>query len=83
MDKPALVMDELKSEVQKGQVALYDLTGATCFANFTVTTTPDAEWKRHLPPMPLGRSQSGVYRQPSTRSGAIWRSHSAPPRSAV
>lgn len=54
MGKPALVMDDLKSNVQKGQVALYDLIGATCFANFTVTTLPDARWERHLPSMPTG-----------------------------
>jgi hypothetical protein len=54
MDKPALVMDDLKSGVQKGQVALYDLTGATCFSNFEVRTTPDAAWERRLPPMPPG-----------------------------
>jgi hypothetical protein len=54
MDKPALVMDDLKSGVQKGQVALYDLTGATYFSNFEVRTTPDAPWERHLPPMPPG-----------------------------
>ena len=52
MDKPALVMDDLKSGNQKGQVALYDLTGATYFSNFEVRTTPDAPWERHLPPMP-------------------------------
>jgi hypothetical protein len=54
MEQPALVMNDLKSGVQKGQVALYDLTGATCFANFEVRTTPDAPWERHLPPMPPG-----------------------------
>jgi hypothetical protein len=52
MDKPALVMDDLKSGVQKGQVALYVLTGATYFSNFEVRTTPDAPWERHLPAMP-------------------------------
>jgi hypothetical protein len=52
MDKPALVMNDLKSGVQKGQVALYDLTGATYFSNFEVRTTPDAPWERHLPAMP-------------------------------
>jgi hypothetical protein len=52
MDKPALVMDDLKSGVQKGQIALYVLTGATYFSNFEVRTTPDAPWQRHLPPMP-------------------------------
>lgn len=52
MDKPALVMDDLKSGVQKGQVALYVLTGATYFSNFEVRATPDAPWQRHLPAMP-------------------------------
>ena len=52
MDKPALVMDDLKSGVQKGQVALYVLTGSTYFSNFEVRTTPDAPWERHLPAMP-------------------------------
>ena len=52
MDKPALVMDDLKSGIQKGQIALYDLTGATCYANFEVRTTPDVPWERHLPAMP-------------------------------
>lgn len=52
MDEPALVMSDLKSGVQKGQLALYDLTGATYFSNFEVHTTPDAPWERHLPPMP-------------------------------
>lgn len=52
MDKPALVMNDLKSGIQKGQVALAALTGATYFANFEIRTTPDAAWERHLPPMP-------------------------------
>jgi len=52
MYKPALVMDDLKSGVQKGQVALYVLTGATYFSNFEVRTKPDAPWERHLPAMP-------------------------------
>ena len=52
MDKPALVMSDLKSGVQKGQVALYVLTGATYFSNFEIRTTPDAPWERHLPAMP-------------------------------
>jgi hypothetical protein len=54
MDKPALVMSDLKSGVQKGQVALYVLTGETYFSNFQVRTTPDAPWVRHPPPMPAG-----------------------------
>ena len=51
---PALVMDDLKSGVQKGQIALAVLTGATYFSNFTVRTTADVPWERHLPPMPPG-----------------------------
>jgi hypothetical protein len=54
MDKPALVMNDLKSGVQKGQVALYVLTGATYFSNFEIRATPDAHWERRLPPMPPG-----------------------------
>ena len=54
MDKPALVMNDLKSGIQKGQVALYVLTGATYFSNFEIRTTPDVPWERHLPPMPTG-----------------------------
>ena len=52
METPALVMHDLKSGIQKGQVALYVLTGATYFSNFEVRTKPDAPWERHLPPMP-------------------------------
>ena len=54
MDKPALVMNDLKSGIQKGQVALAVLTGATYFSNFEVRTTPDTPWQRHEPPMPAG-----------------------------
>jgi hypothetical protein len=54
MDKPTLVMSDLKSGVQKGQVALYVLTGETYFSNFEIRTTPDAPWERHLPAMPEG-----------------------------
>lgn len=54
MDKPVLVMNDLKSGVQRGQVALAALTGATYFSNFEIRTTPDAAWQRHLPPMPPG-----------------------------
>jgi len=54
MDQPALVVDDLKSGVQKGQVALAVLTGAPYFSNFEIQTTPDAAWERHLPPMPPG-----------------------------
>jgi hypothetical protein len=54
MEKPALVMDDLKSGIQKGQVALAVLTGATYFSNFEVRTTPDSPWERRLPSMPAG-----------------------------
>jgi len=52
MATPALVIDDLKSGVQKGQLALYVLTGETYFANFAVRPTPDAPWQRHEPAMP-------------------------------
>jgi hypothetical protein len=52
LDTPALVMTDLKSGIQKGQIAVIDLTGVTCFSNFEIRTTPDAPWERHLPPMP-------------------------------
>jgi len=54
MQKPALVMNDLKSGIQKGQVALAVLTGETYFSNFEVRTTADALWQRHWPPMPAG-----------------------------
>jgi len=54
LEKPALVMNDLKSGIQKGHVALYVLTGATYFSNFEIRATPDAAWERHLPPMPPG-----------------------------
>jgi hypothetical protein len=54
MGRPALVVDDLKSGVQKGQVALAVLIGETCFADFAVTETPAAPWTPHPPPMPPG-----------------------------
>ena len=54
MDRPALVMNDLKSGVQKGELALHVLIGATYFSNFEVKTTPDAAWERRLPAMPRG-----------------------------
>jgi hypothetical protein len=54
MGQPALVMNDLKSGVPQGQVALAVLTGATYFSNFAIRTTPTATWERHLPPMPPG-----------------------------
>src|SRR5262249_24593878 len=52
MEKPVLVMNDLKSGVQSGQVALVDLIGATYVSNFKIRATPDAAWERHEPPMP-------------------------------
>jgi hypothetical protein len=52
--EPALVIHDLKTGVQQGQVALVVLTGATCFSNFTVRVTSDAPFVRHLPDTPAG-----------------------------
>jgi hypothetical protein len=52
MEKPALVMNDLKSGVQQGEVALAVLTGETYFSNFQVRETPAAPWDRHYPAMP-------------------------------
>ena len=54
MEKPVLVMDDLKSGIEKGQVALAVLTGATYFSNFEIRPTADAPWKRNWPAMPAG-----------------------------
>ncbi|HYL97329.1 MAG TPA: hypothetical protein VEZ90_00115 [Blastocatellia bacterium] len=54
LDKPALVMDDLKSGVEKGQLALAVLRGKTYFSNFEVRIMPDAPWERHLPQTPSG-----------------------------
>ncbi len=54
MGQPALVMSDLKSGIEKGQVALAVLTGATYFSNFEFRPTADAPWERHLPATPPG-----------------------------
>jgi len=54
MEKPALVMNDLKSGVQKGQIALAALTGETYFSNFEIRKTPDAAFQRREPAMPPG-----------------------------
>jgi hypothetical protein len=54
MSRPALVIDDLKSGIERGELALASLTGATCHANFEVRTAPPVKWERHLPPMPAG-----------------------------
>jgi hypothetical protein len=51
MEKPALVMPDLKSGIRNGGIALAALTGETYFANFEVRATPPAPWERRLPPM--------------------------------
>jgi NADH:ubiquinone oxidoreductase subunit len=54
MDKPALMMNDLKSGIQKGKVALFVLAGQTYSSNFAIRTMSDAPWQRHQPPMPPG-----------------------------
>lgn len=49
MTKPALVISDLKTGVQKGRIALAVLTGATYFSNFEVRETPAVPWERKLP----------------------------------
>jgi hypothetical protein len=51
---PALEMPDLKSGRERGQVALADLIGATCFADVAIRPTPDAPWRRQPPPTPPG-----------------------------
>ena len=52
MDKPALIMNDLKSGVQQGRIALAVLTGPTYFSNFEVHETQAVTWERHNPVMP-------------------------------
>ena len=54
MDKPALVIDDLKSGMRSGRVALAVLAGKTCFSNFELRATPDVPWVRREPAMPEG-----------------------------
>ena len=54
MQKPALVMSDLKSGRDRGAVGLEVGNGAVYFSNFSVRATPDAPFERHLPPMPPG-----------------------------
>lgn len=51
---PVLVMPDLKTGIQTGQVALAVLQGETYFSNFTVRETPPVPWERRPPPMPAG-----------------------------
>jgi 3-keto-disaccharide hydrolase len=54
MEKPVLVMTDLKSGLQKGQIALAALTGEVYFSNFQVRETSPVPWVRHEPPMLAG-----------------------------
>lgn len=54
MNNPALVMNDLKSGVERGSVALVVLMGEAYFSDFKIQTTPDAEWVRNEPPMMPG-----------------------------
>ncbi len=54
MTTPVLVMPDLKTGIQKGQVALAVLQGETYFSNFSVRETPPVAWERRPPPMPAG-----------------------------
>jgi hypothetical protein len=54
MKTPVLVIPDLKTGIQHGQVALAVLQGETYFSNFAVRETPPAPWERTLPPMPSG-----------------------------
>jgi hypothetical protein len=51
MNKPALMMDDLKSGVQRRLVELAVLSAETYFSNFEIYTTPDAPGESHLRPM--------------------------------
>jgi hypothetical protein len=49
MRAPSLVMNDLKSGIRKGGVAL---AGDACFSNFEIRGTPPVAWERHEPAMP-------------------------------
>lgn len=52
MDKPALVINDLKAGARSGGLALAVLTGETYFSNFEVRETPAVPWAPQPPPMP-------------------------------
>ena len=54
MERPALVMNDLKSGVKRGYVGLAALMGEVYFSDFKIQTTPEAEWIRDEPPMMYG-----------------------------
>jgi len=51
MNTPSLVMNDLKTGIRKGGIAL---AGPAYFGNFEIRETPPAAWERHEPPMPAG-----------------------------
>ncbi|HUR96394.1 MAG TPA: hypothetical protein VMY76_17580 [Gemmatimonadales bacterium] len=93
----ALDIPDLKSGLERGQVALADLIGATCFSNVEIHPTPDAPWQRHLPPMPAGTlvrwrlspAYDALARDPerplsaSEQAGIVWQEVEAEPPGIV
>lgn len=54
MNTPALVMNDLKSGVERGYVGVVALMGEVYFSDFKIQTTPDADWFRNEPQMMPG-----------------------------
>ena len=52
--EPVLVMNDLKTGLREGVLALAVLTGETYFSNIRIRETADAAWRRDPPPMPAG-----------------------------
>jgi hypothetical protein len=51
LNTPSLVIDDLKTGIRKGGIAL---TGPAYFGNFEIRETPPVAWERHQPAMPAG-----------------------------
>ena len=54
MQTPVLVIDDLKTGIERGRVALAVLTGDTYFSNFALRETIPVRWERHDAPTPSG-----------------------------
>lgn len=54
MNTPALVMNDLKSGVERGYVGVVALMGEVYFSDFKIQNTPDADWFRNEPQMMPG-----------------------------
>ncbi|HEY2561446.1 MAG TPA: hypothetical protein VGI48_17175 [Caldimonas sp.] len=78
---PALVMDDLKSGIQRGQLGLAALTGETCFANFQSARRPMPRGSATRRRRRRERSSAGASRRRSTRSHATSSARSRRPRS--